>query len=349
MFGFLRPPEVSSGYRSAYSRCCQHQRTHFGLGALPVLSYEAAFLYLFWLDATGAKTATLPQQNCCRLRRLPQVPGIDDAEAGAFCASFGLLLAGVKIDDDVRDGGGFRTTVASRMLRRARAKASRHLEAVDPNLQRDLDLTIASHLMLEHHGGHLPLETYVAPTAKGFGRAFGAMAALPGLQSRKDLLIAVGRHIGAAIIAFDCAADWERDQEDGSYNPLPDVDSRPAAMALARAHLAHAEAACRGAFGSECETVAVLAAVRRDLEQPVEAPLAANWWQRVALTAGAVASMAQTQSESKSNDGAACCALICCAMCALGAKGKLVGTSTETKDCCGNRRIEHRKAGPCDC
>lgn len=346
MFGFLSTSSPSAGYRSAYSRCCQFQRRHYGLRSLPVLSYEAVFLYLVWLEATGAATSALPPQGCCRLRRLRTLPHLDDSAAGEFCASLGLLLAGVKLDDDVRDGGRLSTRLGRRWLAAPLRRAADYFERLDPGLVVRVDADIAAHLALEDSRHPVDLVTYTHPTAEAFAHVFER---LPGVRSTHgDLLRALGRHIGTAIIAFDCAADWPRDQATGSYNPLPGGASLAAALTLARTELEAAESACRAAFGDASEAAAHLARVGDDVRRfpgvPASAP---SWGMRWALATGIVASMGQSQQ--KSDPGAGCVALVCCGLCAIAMRGKLKGTSTVTKGCAGNTRVEHRDPGMCDC
>jgi hypothetical protein len=348
MFGFLSTSSPSAGYRSAYARCCQFQRRHYGLRSLPVLSYEAVFLYLVWLEASGAPLTALPQQGCCRLRRLRTLPDLDDAAAGEFCASVGLLLAGVKLEDDRRDGGRLASRLGRRWLTAPIRRSAAYFERLDPGFGAAIGATIEAHLAIERSSRPVDLAVYARPTADAFGHVFRR---LPGVgAARGDLLEDLGRHIGTAIIAFDCAIDWPRDRVTGSYNPLPGGPSLAGAIELARTELASAERACRVALGDASEAAAHLARVRDDLGcldgVPVPVP---TWRMRWALATGIVASMAQTQSQPKSDPGAGCAMVICCGLCAFAMRGKLQGTSTAKKDCAGNTRVEHRSPGACDC
>jgi hypothetical protein len=347
MFGFLSSSSPSAGYRAAYARCCQFQRRHYGLRSLPVLSFEAVFLYLVALEVGGASTSALPPQTCCRLRRLRTLADLDDAAAGEYCASVGLLLAGVKLDDDARDGRRLSTRLGRRWLAAPIRRASAYFERLEPGFGATVEATITAHLALERSSGPIDLAAYARPTADAFAQVFRL---LPGAGAHRQLLAALGRQVGTAIIAFDCAADWYRDRASGDYNPLPDADAIPRALALARAELGRAEEACRAALGDASEAAAHLARVRADLARWDGAPVPAPTWRtRWALATGIVASMAQTDTQGKSDPGAGCVAIVCCGLCAIALRGKLKGTSTVKKDCAGNTQVEHREPGCGQC
>jgi hypothetical protein len=105
------------------------------------------------------------------------------------------------------------------------------------------------------------------------------MSRLPGLAARKDVLTDLGRKLGAAIIAFDCAVDWNRDRRRGEYNPLADETAVAGAMAFAADHLGEAAALARREFGESSRAAATLVAVRRrvmmrnPLAEPVPCPV----------------------------------------------------------------------------
>lgn len=350
MFGFLGPESPTAAYRSVYSRCCQYQRKHYGLRSLPLLSYEAVFLYLLWLDASGRTADALSAQKCCRLRQLNERTDLQDSDVGLFCASVSMLLAGVKLEDDLRDGPSLRSRAASRMLRGPVRKARHYFDELDGAFTRAMCEALEEHASLEQFSGHMGLNTYAEPTARSFGNLFVLVSKLNGARHGNESLRRIGRHIGTSIIAFDCASDWYRDRESGNYNPLETPESIERALDMSRTNLAQAAALCRVEFGDSSQSGAVLGSIRKDLTAVTSTASAApTLSQRLAFGLGAVASMAQSQSDSKSDDGSACGALICCSLCALALRGKLVGTAKETTDCCGNKQVEYRKPGPCDC
>jgi hypothetical protein len=57
MFGFLRAQPRDKLYRQIYAGCCSFQHREFGIESLPLLSYEAVFLYLLAADAVACRSA----------------------------------------------------------------------------------------------------------------------------------------------------------------------------------------------------------------------------------------------------------------------------------------------------
>lgn len=102
MFGFLRGEKGDRAYRQVYATCCAEQQFEFGLRSLPFVSYEAIFLRLFALDAQIIPPPLANSPTCCRLRRKRPEAGIDQ-DIAKFCSSFALLLATIKLEDDVQD------------------------------------------------------------------------------------------------------------------------------------------------------------------------------------------------------------------------------------------------------
>jgi len=260
MFGFLRPRPQSDDYRRAYARLCVHQRQRLGLRSLPFHSYEAVFLYQLALDAGAVAPECLPNVRCCKLAYRSSVTVADDAEAGLFCASFAVLLASIKIDDDVRDSRSGLARFARFFLRSRIAVANRHLAKFDPAFESTVAAFVAAHNRLERPGVAISLEAYAAPTGEAFGYLFGLFAIALHLPDVRSTFVEIGRGVGRALIAFDCAADWQRDRARGEFNPLPDEAAVKRALEtcwgqlndiadLARIRFGHRSRAARTASG----------------------------------------------------------------------------------------------------
>ncbi len=218
MFGFFRPSCRISGWLQSYARICQTQRRMFGLKTLQFLSYEATFLYQLAID-----TALIPQlpaeaPECCRLRKLRNADQQPDIRAAEFAAAFGMLLAGVKLQDDVADHGRWQNHVMWFAYRRAVQRAEDWFENVVPGLRQQITEVLDWHRTMESSNTIPCLTDYVKPTGTGFGLLFGGLARL--LGEREADFQRVGTHVGQAIIAWDCAADFNRDRIYGEFNPL---------------------------------------------------------------------------------------------------------------------------------
>lgn len=229
MFGFLAPRQRTLRWRQSYARICQHQRLMFGLTSLPFLSYEATFLYQLGVDFKLIPRLSENAPRCCRLRHIRKNDDRKDMSAAMFASAFGMLLAGVKLDDDVKDSGRWFNRLARWKYRKAVATSHQVLDGLSDGLPVRVRSAIDSHARLEASGCN-DLEAYCQPTADGFGEVFRSFADTVLLQQHGhgvEVLARIGRHLGASIIAWDCAVDFQSDMIKGEYNPLSDeVDVR---------------------------------------------------------------------------------------------------------------------------
>lgn len=335
MFGFLNPPTHDRNYRAVYSRCCQHQRLHHGLRSLPFLSYESVFLYSFWLDVVGLAPASLPQRACCQLERIGR-SDIPDGQAGEFCSAVAMVLTDAKIDDDIRDSGGsWRMRALRHVMRGQTTRGLEYFRSLDPAFEETISGFVDAHLQLERNGSEVSFERFLAPTSAAFEYMFGLMAHLPDMEQERELLRAVGHGVGSALLAYDCAADWQSDRDTGQYNPLPDVAAVEEAVAFSRGSLQRVLSLCRQRFSEDAESVRILSAVANEVQNDscsAEGLLAkvARAKRLVASALGSVSTAFAQNSESKSDGDAClgCCAIICCLICvgnACGSKTEKVG------------------------
>lgn len=219
MFGFLAPLTKIPEWRRSYARVCQHQRRLFGLSSLPFLSYEAAFLYQVAVDLGVIQGLPETAPQCCRLRKMRTSDPNADKEVADYAASFGVLLLGVKLRDDAQDSG----SLLSRFLK---WKYGRQVRRAEDGLRPfgvidTVKTAIARHEQLERDGER-DLPTYVAPTALGFASVFESLPSIAADLRRH--LREIGANVGRAIIYWDCAVDFKRDQIRGDYNPLRSED-----------------------------------------------------------------------------------------------------------------------------
>lgn len=218
MFGFLKPTGRISEWRQSYARVCQTQRRMFGLTSLPFLSYEATFLYQLAVDTKVIPALSSDAPECCRLRRLRSPEQQPDTAVAEFCAAFGMLLAGVKLQDDADDHGRWHNRFALWKYRQQVQSASHHLEQICHGLRGQIQFILQKHKQSEVSGTATSIEEYCRPTGDGFALLFRSLATLAGGSCA--LFDSIGRHIGHAIISWDCAVDFHRDQIYGEFNPL---------------------------------------------------------------------------------------------------------------------------------
>lgn len=270
MFGFLRPSCQTTAYRQAYARCCQYQRHNYGLLSLPFLSYEAVLLYLIGIDSGEFPAPEADAPTCCRLRSKTGLGRITEAPLGEFAASLGLLLASIKLEDDRRDGSGWLRVAASWILSRRLLSAASYFETLDADFRVTVREYINEHLELEQTNHPIKIGDYSTPTGNAFGYTFGLLSKLDSMSQHRAALLAVGEQVGRAIIAFDCAVDWERDRKRGEFNPLPDTAAVAESLRYCSARLRTAAQICRFNFGHYTRSESVLMSVNGRIESRLE-------------------------------------------------------------------------------
>ncbi|MCA9167622.1 MAG: hypothetical protein KDB23_08135 [Planctomycetales bacterium] len=238
MFGFLRPPPHERPYRQIYAACCAYQRRSYGLESLAFHSYEAVFLYLLAVDAGVVSAPSADAVTCCRLGWHAADEGVDPRLA-QFCAAFAMLLAEIKVRDDQNDEPSLLMRIVSRRLNGRFQRARDYLRSLDSHFDLRIHEFLAAHAQLEQSAEVKPtLDEYVEPTAAAFGYIFQlSTVCVPELASLDSVLVEIGRRIGAAIIAFDSAVDFDHDQRRGLYNPLSRRADIAAALRFASVQL----------------------------------------------------------------------------------------------------------------
>jgi hypothetical protein len=245
MFGFLAPARRIPKWRQSYARVCQFQRKLYGLTSLPFLSYEAAFLYRLAIDFELLPELPESAAECCRLRRLRDADGAPDFQAAKFSATFGVLLAGIKLQDDVQDSGRWFNRLLLWKYRRQIEAAHKFVCATTPGLELEIAAALKQHAEIEvavrSRQGDYSLDEYSQPTGKGFGAVFAAFARLLKPGAREEAVIRfreIGEHVGRAIIGWDCAVDFEQDRIKGHVNPLKTESEVQRALEFALLRLA---------------------------------------------------------------------------------------------------------------
>jgi hypothetical protein len=260
MFGFLRGPADDMQYRQVYAGCCSYQHRTLGVTSLAFLSYEATFLYLLAVDSGAAPRPEAQQETCCRLRRgggsIYQV----DPEYARYCSAFALLLASVKLNDDIADDRSLLARLVRWQLAPSIDAALDHLDALAPDLRPSVAACIEQHAAAERLSTPLPLAEYVVPTARAFGCMFDRFERLLPRDAVRQAGVfqRLGEAIGSAIISFDCAVDWQSDRRRGRYNPLLDRRDVEQAMTSCQRYLTQAGWLCRENFGEQASSSRLL-------------------------------------------------------------------------------------------
>lgn len=235
MFGFLTPDysdrQVLRRYRQIYASFCSYHRSRFGLAASALLSYEAIFLLQLAVESGACQPPSPCTPTCCRLRSDPTNRWGIDRELADYCSAFGVLLAKIKIEDDLQDRGGWLPYLSSKVLKRAFHDATVHLERAVPGLSAKVEMIVRQHGEVEARDWAADIEQYAEKTREGFAMLFEGFArSNVRLKFKQADLSAIGAAIGNAIIAVDCCEDLAMDRRTGQYNPI----TSPAEFGAAR-------------------------------------------------------------------------------------------------------------------
>ena len=220
MFGLMTPPVQDLNYRSVYSRCCQFQRRYYGIISLPLLSYDAIFLYLCSIDAGLVAESAIIPQTCCRFRREPSLDTAPDIDIGRFCGAISLILADTKFRDDLRDEGRLHSRLGRFVLAKPVERALKYFRGLDESFQALLEEWTADQVEVESNRRELTMEEFVKPTARAFAHIARMMPGAKGRIGFQDFLETLGKHLGVATVATDCALDWQEDLKTGNCNPV---------------------------------------------------------------------------------------------------------------------------------
>jgi len=255
MFGFLRPGCLSrqdhKTYRRVYAAYCSFQRQRYGTAASLFTSYEAVSLYLLGIATGGCQPVSQTAPTCCRLRNDWNNNWKIDIEAAEFCSAFAMLLAAVKVEDDIRDTRwnlhpkSIAARSVARLMRKPFSTAKRHLNSVRSGMVEEIYDLVTSHHDLEQNNDLDSLESYAEPTAKAFAIVYDEFSQLLTRKTGKRAdLASIGFHVGRGIIFSDCLFDLNSDRERGEFNPIRTTADKQSVHQLALSSLSAAGWQC---------------------------------------------------------------------------------------------------------
>jgi hypothetical protein len=244
MFGFLKPAclgkDLFRQYRQVYAAFCAHHRQRYGVIPSAMISYEAVFLYLLAIETGACSSPASNTPTCCRLRSDPTNRWNLDRQLANFCSDFGMLLVGVKVDDDVRDSNSIGSRVASFLLERKSELARKRINEVCPGVIEQVDGLIAEHVRIENGTEVIGIEAYSRPTARSFGLIFAAFGEMCKQKSGRSVAwFELGEEVGRSVLVSDCCFDWERDRRRGEFNPIRNAAEKTHATSYALRSLSH--------------------------------------------------------------------------------------------------------------
>jgi hypothetical protein len=217
MFGYIKPfvPQLRvcehECWRAVYCGLCRCMKRHICADSTLALSYDAAFLALVRLAATGEETRFSNRR--CVFHPFKKRPMLEQCEALRYSASVGALLAYHKVADDVADEGGISRRLLLPEAKRLRRKAG--MAELDGEISARLDKLYAAERQARGSG---------RASVDNLAELAGAVTALIfayGLEDR-DARVAseLGRRIGRWVYIADAVADLEKDKKNAAFNPF---------------------------------------------------------------------------------------------------------------------------------
>lgn len=229
-------------------------------------SYESVFLYALAIDLKLCSAPGVEAPTCCRLcSKGPNSCASQDKLVADFCAAFAILLAEIKMRDDVADDRSLIARVALWWLHKSINRAHEFFLGIDPDFEDRLTAVLETHQRVEK-SSRSDLNDFQSATRHGFAYLFSLL----GRRFAVDRGVLqhfsnIGGHIGASIIAFDCAVDWRRDVRHKQANPVRSSEQAHAALLKAQQELSAAGWACCEIAGPSSLSAQVLRSRLRSL------------------------------------------------------------------------------------
>lgn len=236
MFGLMKNTGCLSRnqpewYRLHYCGVCKSIGSRYGQRSRTTLNYDTVFLaeilsLLREEDSTGWNHK-LRGYRCFDLPENEHLP-----LSLQYAADINILLAEVKLKDNISDEGPSLWPLAGRFFKRQFGKVHEYLQKwqVDEEVLRDW-LQENQKLESTRLPGHINsaekvLRYYATPTAELTAYCFSKGAAAIGKDEWKGTLGQFGYHFGALIYGLDAIKDYESDAATGEFNPLLKVIGR---------------------------------------------------------------------------------------------------------------------------
>jgi len=228
MFGYVRPQKSElrirefTRYRSVYCGLCKTIGRRYGQLPRLAVSYDLTFLALLLLSLS--EETTRDAMEGCILNPVRKKPVAYPAGPGGgdsildVCADASILLASMKLDDDITDERSAKARAARILLSRARRRAMALRPALAATLRNGLDRFHQA----ERMAGDAGADRQDEPAAR-FGDVLGSLFRLSadGRMPEREAagLEMLGRALGAWIHRIDAFDDLERDKHNGTWNP----------------------------------------------------------------------------------------------------------------------------------
>lgn len=216
MFGYVKPVvsemlvREHEFYKATYCGICRAMKKHTGVLSNVTLSYDSVFLALIRMLYIPDGDFAAEQRRCIA-HPARKRPMLKENPAIEYTARAFAVLTYYKIKDDIHDESGLKklgVNAVRPIASVANGKAA--LDELEKRVSDRLDRIAA----LENEN----CESVDSP-ASLFGELLGEIFAHGLPEGDRLVPYEVGYHLGRFIYAADAAEDYDKDIENGSYNP----------------------------------------------------------------------------------------------------------------------------------
>lgn len=236
MFGLMKPVRSCGQqchdsldykqFRMHYCGTCKTIGHHYGHKARMVLNFDAVFLSEL-LSKLSEQNLTTWEDSLQAYNRCFTMPDGENSLPISlqYAAAANVLLAELKIDDNIRDRASKRYRVARWLLSKSFKRAAAQLEAwgvaTDEFWQCvDLQNVRETSMQREFESVEACLDFYAEPTARMTARIFEQGANVAERTDQAAAMYALGWQFGRLMYVLDAFEDVERDLARGQFNPL---------------------------------------------------------------------------------------------------------------------------------
>lgn len=244
MFGYIKPyrPELkireAEEYRSIYCGLCRELGKSYGIFARMTLSYDFAFMAMFFMSLDGDISPSFEHCRCMAHPFRKQCRCCEN-RAVSLAAKAAMILTYYKFKDDLADRGFFKKIRAAVLLPFAASARKKALSSGETAVKIDEAANNMMTSQREIEERRSPLADEAAePTAKFLEE----LMALNTKEKNERVLRRFGYLLGRYIYLCDALDDLEDDRKKQNYNPFifggeDSVQSAKAALFMTSAEL----------------------------------------------------------------------------------------------------------------
>lgn len=222
MFGYIKPfrPELkireAEEYRSVYCGLCRELGKSFGLFARMTLSYDFAFMAMFFMSLDEEICPSFEHCRCIAHPFRKQCRCCEN-DAISLSAKAAMILTCYKFKDDLADRGFFKKIIAAILLPFASSARKKALSSGGEAIKIDeaAKNMMESQREIEKRNSPFPDEA-AEPTAKFLEKLISLRAD----DENERVLRRFGYLLGRYIYLCDALDDLEDDRKKKNYNPF---------------------------------------------------------------------------------------------------------------------------------